>query len=142
MYSFLLPLLMAGGQDAAAAGGQQPSLIGSLLPFVAVILIFYFLIIRPQSKKRKETEKMISALKKGDRVVTIGGLCGTIQSVKETSVIIKADDNVKLEYLRSAISSVVTQAKEEKSKEIEDNSKSENSESEKEKTERPNESGE
>jgi len=131
MYTFLLPLLMAGGQEAAAAGGQQPSLIGSLLPFVAVILIFYFLIIRPQSKKRKETEKMLGALKKGDRIVTIGGLYGTIQSVKETSVIIKADDNVKLEFLRSAISSVVSVApvKEEKPKDsIEDNSEADKNE--------------
>jgi len=74
------------------------------------------LIIRPQNKKRKETEKMLGALKKGDKVVTIGGLYGTIQNVKETTVIIKVDDNVKLEFLRSAVSSIVqpSAAKEEK----------------------------
>ncbi|MCL2175113.1 MAG: preprotein translocase subunit YajC [Treponema sp.] len=130
MYTFLLPLLMAPPPEGAD-GAAGPGLISSLLPFVAVILIFYFLIIRPQSKKRKETEKMLSALKKGDRIVTIGGLYGTIQSVKDTSVIIKADDNVKLEFLRSAISSVVTvaPAKEEKSKDsIEDNSEADKNE--------------
>jgi len=74
----------------------------------------YFLMIRPQNKKRKEAEKMVAALKKGDKIVTIGGLYGTIQSVKETTVIIKADDNVKLEFLRSAVSSVITPGKEEK----------------------------
>ena len=108
MNTLMLPILMAAPPpDGAATGG---SLIGSLLPIVAIILIFYFLIIRPQSKKRKETEKMHAGLRKGDRIVTIGGLYGTIQSVKDTTVIIKADDNVKLEFMRSAISSVITQS--------------------------------
>jgi preprotein translocase subunit YajC len=114
MNTFILPLLMGApqgtGADGAAGGGNP---LMQLLPFVFIIAIFYFLIIRPQNKKRKETEKMLSALKKGDKVVTIGGLHGTIQSVKETTVILKADDNVKLEFLRSAISNVV-QPKEEK----------------------------
>jgi len=137
MNTFILPLLM-GAQQAVGPDGApvEPNLLGSLLPFAAIILIFYFLLIRPQSKKRKETEKMIAALKKGDKIVTIGGLYGTIQSVKETTVIIKADDNVKLEFLRSAISSVISQsaAKEEK---IED--KSEEEKEEEEKTETNNE---
>ena len=91
----------------------------SLLPFAAIIGIFYFLIIRPQNKKQKETQKMLSALKKGDKVVTIGGLHGTIQSVKETTVIIKVDDNVKMEFSRSAISGVQVAAKEEKEDKLE-----------------------
>jgi len=115
MFKFILPLLMGAPQGAGAEGAGGPaSLLTSLIPFAAIIAIFYFLIIRPQNKKRKETEKMLSAIKKGDKVVTIGGLHGTVQSVKETTVIIKADDNVKLEFLRSAISNVVTSAKEEK----------------------------
>jgi preprotein translocase subunit YajC len=113
MNTFVLPLLMvppaAAGTEASGAG-----LLTSFLPFILIIAIFYFLIIRPQSKKRKETEKMLSALKKGDKVVTIGGLHGIVQNVKDSTVIIKADDNVKLEFLRSAVSTVVTQSKEEK----------------------------
>ena len=138
MNTFILPLLMGAQQAAGDGQVQQPDLLGSLLPFAAIILIFYFLLIRPQSKKRKEAEKMIAALKKGDKVVTIGGLHGTIQSVKETTVIIKADDNVKLEFLRSAISSVVSQAaaKEEK---IEDKSEEKEEKEEEEKTENNNE---
>jgi preprotein translocase subunit YajC len=58
---------------------------------------------------------MLSALKKGDRIVTIGGIHGTIQSVKEQSVIVKVDDSVKIEFSRSAISTVEVAAKEEKS---------------------------
>jgi len=113
MYTFFLPLLMAPPPEGAAEAGAG-SIITSFLPFIAVILIFYFLIIRPQNKKRKETEKMLGALKKGDRIVTIGGVYGTIQAVKETTVIVKVDENVKLEFTRSAISTVLTPAKEEK----------------------------
>ena len=123
MNSFILPLLQA---DAMAGAEQGPNMLAQFLPFIAIILIFYLLIIRPQSKKRKETEKMLSALKKGDKVVTIGGLYGTIQSVKETTVILKVDDNVKLEFLRSAISNITlpsaaNESKEEKSEEAESN---------------------
>jgi preprotein translocase subunit YajC len=95
--------------------------IMSFLPFILIIGIFYFLIIRPQSKKRKDTERMISALKKGDKIVTIGGLYGTIQNLKESTVILKIDDNVKVEFLRSAISSVITPSREKEEK-IEDKS--------------------
>jgi len=124
MNSFILPLLMGAPQGAEGAPGNP---LMSFLPFIIIIGIFYFLIIRPQNKKRKETEKMLSALKKGDKVITIGGLHGTIQSVKETTVILKADDNVKLEFLRSAISNVVSVSKEDP-KEIEDNSGDTNNE--------------
>jgi preprotein translocase subunit YajC len=98
----------------AGAEGSAGSSLFSFLPLVAIIAIFYFLILRPQNKKQKETQKMLSALKKGDRVVTIGGVHGVIQSVKESTVIIKVDDNVKLEFNRSAVSSVSSQAREEK----------------------------
>ena len=109
MDKFILPLLMV---PPAGDGAAQGNPIMTFLPFIAIIGIFYFLIIRPQNKKRKETEKMLSALKKGDKVVTIGGLHGVVQSVRETTVLIKVDDNVKLEFLRSAVSSVVTASKE------------------------------
>ncbi|MDR1105226.1 MAG: preprotein translocase subunit YajC [Treponema sp.] len=103
-------LLMAAPQPAE--GGGPTSFITSLLPFAAIIAIFYFLIIRPQSRKQKETKRMLEALKKGDRIVTIGGIRGVIQSVRESTVILKVDDNVKIEFSRSAISSVESAAKE------------------------------
>ena len=118
MDTFFIPLLMAAppaGPEAAGPAG----FLTSIIPFAAIIGIFYFLIIRPQSKKRKETDKMQSSLKKGDRIVTIGGIYGTISNVRESTVIIKVDENVKMEFLRSAISSVITSGKEDKS--IEDN---------------------
>jgi preprotein translocase subunit YajC len=113
MNSFVWYLLMGAPQGAdGSSGGGNPLL--TFLPFIAIIAIFYFLIIRPQNKKQKETQKMLAALKKGDRIVTIGGIHGTIQNVKEQSVIVKVDDNVKLEFSRSAISTVEAVAKEEK----------------------------
>jgi len=100
---------------AAPAGGEGAgNPLISFLPLIAIVAIFYFLILRPQNKKQKETQKMLSALKKGDRVVTIGGIHGVIQSVKESTVIIKVDENTKLEFNRSAIANVSSQAKEEK----------------------------
>lgn len=116
MYSFVLPLLMGGAQQSGAEGGGGGGMSGimSFLPFVAIIAIFYFLIIRPQNKKQKETQKMLSALKKGDKIVTIGGIHGTIQTVKEHTVIVKVDDGIKIEFSRSAISSVENVSKEDK----------------------------
>ena len=120
MKSFILPLLMAGQQ---AGGGSAPSGplggVVNFLPFVAIIAIFYFLIIRPQSKKQKETQKMLSALKKGDKIVTIGGVYGVINSVKDKTVIVKVDDNTKIEFSRSAISGIIDAASEDKTEKIE-----------------------
>jgi preprotein translocase subunit YajC len=131
MNSFILPLLMGMPQGGDAAGGA--GLFTSMIPFALIIGIFYFLIIRPQSKKRKETESMLKAIRKGDRVVTIGGMHGTVTNVRETTVIIKVDDSTKLEFSRSAISSVQAPAvreeredKEEKSEEKEETSEAEN----------------
>lgn len=119
MYSFLSFLLLGGGQVPAGEGAEQVDPMAwfyNLLPLIAIIGIFYFLIIRPQSKKQKETKKMLEALKKGDKIVTIGGIHGVIQTVRESSVIVKVDESTKLEFARSAISSVITQAKEEEKK--------------------------
>lgn len=76
-----------------------------------VFFIFYFFMIRPQKKEQKKTEAMIAALKKGDKVVTIGGIHGTVTSAKEKTVVIKVDDNCKIEMKRSAIATVVQSGK-------------------------------
>ena len=98
-----IPFLQTGTAGSASSSG---SLIGSLLPFLLIIVIFYLFLIRPQNKKQKETQKMLDALKKGDKVITIGGIHGTVSSVKENTVIVKVDDDCKLEFNRTAISSV------------------------------------
>ena len=110
---FFIPLLQSS--PAAGATGSQ-SMLMSVLPFVLIIAIFYFFIIRPQNKKQKETQKMIDALKKGDKVVTIGGIHGVVSATKEKTVIVKVDDGVKMEFNRSAISGVVVEGKAEPEK--------------------------
>lgn len=95
---------------------EQVSMTPTLIMFALIFVIFYFFIIRPQNKKQKETEKMIASLKKGDKIITIGGIHGTVAATKEQTVIIKVDDNTKIEFNRTAISSVIVDkpAKEEK----------------------------
>ncbi len=90
-----------------AGGGGAESMLPTLFTFGAVFAIFYFLIIRPQNKKQKETQRMLGTLKKGDKVQTIGGIRGVVVSVKEDSIVVKVDDNAKLEFVRSAISGII-----------------------------------
>ena len=86
--SSFIPFLQAATGSAGSASTSS-SLIGTLIPFLLIAVIFYFFLIRPQNKKQKETEKMLNALKKGDKVITIGGIHGTVSSVKEKKVISK-----------------------------------------------------
>ena len=134
MNSFLQSLAPAFRLMAAPPSDPNaaPNPIMTFLPLIAIIGIFYFLIIRPQSKKQKDTQKMLSALKKGDKVVTIGGIHGVIQTVRESSVIIKVDENTKLEFSRSAVSSIVSPGKEEKEDKKSDESEGDNKEDKKE----------
>ena len=91
-----------------AAGG---SMSATLITFVLIILIFYFLIIRPQKKRDKEAKAMIDAMKKGDKVVTIGGIHGTIVAVRDQTVVVKVDDSARIEFSKSAISTVSSKDK-------------------------------
>jgi preprotein translocase subunit YajC len=91
---------------------SQGSIWMPIITFGLVFVIFYFFIIRPQNKKQKDTEKMISAVKKGDKVVTIGGVHGEVTSTKEKTVIVKVDENCKIEFSRSAIATVEIDEKE------------------------------
>jgi preprotein translocase subunit YajC len=86
-------------------GGASP--LSMLFPIIGMLLIFYFLLIRPQQKRQKETQKMIGALKTGDRVVTSSGIFATVAGIKDNTFILKIADNVKVEVLKSAVTSVV-----------------------------------
>lgn len=94
---------------ATAGGTGAPGV--SQFPLLFVILatfaIFYFILIRPQQRKQKELQKTIEALKKGDRVMTNGGIFGTVSGFKENILILKIAENVKIEVLKNAIASVV-----------------------------------
>ena len=112
-----LPTMMAAPGADPAAGSA--SIVPTLITFGLVFVIFYFLIIRPQNKKQKETKKMLESLKKGDKVVSIGGIRGTIQTIKDDTVVVKVDTNTKMTFSRSAISNVVEQSRPSKKAESE-----------------------
>jgi preprotein translocase subunit YajC len=84
--------------------------IGSFVPIILIVGVFYFLVIAPANKQRRETEAMLSALKKGDYVLTSGGIYGTVQSIEEKEVQLRIAENVKVKVSRSAITGVVTKA--------------------------------
>ena len=96
----------------AADPASSASMMTTLITFVLIILIFYFLIIRPQKKRDKEAKAMIDAMQKGDKVVTIGGIHGTVVTVKEKTVVIKVDDAARIEFSKSAISTVTSRTAE------------------------------
>lgn len=83
----------------------------TLIPLILMFVLFYFLLIRPQQKRQKAVQQMQSDLKKGDKIVTIGGLHGFIDSIDENKVVIKCGDGSRLTYERSAIREVTESAK-------------------------------
>ena len=110
MYSLILALGSTATSDTAAATGG--SMWTTFITFGVIILIFYFLIIRPQRKRDKEAKDMLAAIKKGDKVVTIGGIRGTVAVVKDNTVILKVDDNTRIEFSKGAISQILNKKEE------------------------------
>jgi preprotein translocase subunit YajC len=88
-------------------GGGGGSMYSTIIMFGAIFLIFYFMIIRPQQKRAKDREKLLSNMQKGDKVITSAGLHGTIVHIDEKTVLLQVSDNVKLKYERSAIATII-----------------------------------
>ncbi len=82
---------------------QSANPLISFLPLILIFVVFYFLLIKPQQKQKKEHEGMLKALAKNDEVVTSGGIHGTVINVKDTSVVLRIDDNTKVEVEKYAI---------------------------------------
>lgn len=102
----------SGGQGEPS-GGPAAFLI-QMLPLILIFVIFYFLLIRPQQKKQKELKRLLGDLKKGDKVITTGGMYGTIEYLSQSTVTLRvAPDNVKIKMSRSAIAGVRSAAEEE-----------------------------
>jgi preprotein translocase subunit YajC len=99
-----LLLAMAPPPDGSGGGG---GLISTLIMFGAIFAIFYFMIIRPQQKRAKEREKLLSAIQKGDKVILTSGLYGTVAGLEEKTCLIDVGNNVKMKFDRSAVSSVI-----------------------------------
>jgi len=94
--------------QAILAQAQEPQPVNPLFQFLPFILLFagmYFLLIRPQQKKQKEHQQMITQLKPGDKVITAGGLCGTITHVKKDRFQLKVDDSTRVDVLKTSVQS-------------------------------------
>jgi len=89
---------------------QQGSLFMSLIPFVLMFAIFYFLLIRPQQKRQKARNMMLANIKKGDKVVTVGGMHGKVVELTDDKAVLLVNDSTKLTFNRSAIDTVVASA--------------------------------
>jgi preprotein translocase subunit YajC len=114
MFNFLTDAAATGG-NAGGAGG-----FGMIIMLVVMVAVFYFLMIRPENKRKKEAEQMRSAVKVGDEIVTIGGICGTVVHVKDDKFVIETGaDQVRVEFAKWALSaneSAAARAKEEAQK--------------------------
>lgn len=105
-------LLALAAPPGGGTGGQSsaPSYL-QFVPFLLLILVFYFLLIRPQQRKAKEHDKLLKAIKKGDRIVTSSGIIATVVNVQEKTISIRSADT-KLEILKSAVSEITERANE------------------------------
>ncbi len=105
-FAFAQEVTSGAAENGAEATGGSP--FGMLPLFVGMFAILYFLMIRPNQKREKERKEMLSSLSKGDRVVTNGGLCGTVVGLTEQSAVLRVSEDppIKMEFIRSAISRV------------------------------------
>ncbi|HEY6953357.1 MAG TPA: preprotein translocase subunit YajC [Bacteroidota bacterium] len=102
MLSQLLLFMAPAGQDGGGAG-----IVGNVVLFGSIILIFYFMIIRPQQKRAKERQQMIDSMKKGDKIVTAGGIHGTIVGIEDKTLLVQIADNVKVKVDRSSVGNIL-----------------------------------
>lgn len=100
------------GQPGGGGGAGQANWLTTLMPLAVIFAIFYFLMIRPQQKQQKKHRDMIAALKKGDRVVTRGGVLGTVYGIADNIITLEVCENVRLKFTREAISGVQNSASE------------------------------
>ncbi len=115
MFSLAVAFAQETGEAAAQTGQQSP--FGSMLPLIAVMgAIMYFFMIRPNQKKEKERREMLAAIHKGDRVMTSGGMFGTIIGIKEKTIVLRIgeDPGIKVEFLRGAVSNIIRDDDEDK----------------------------
>ena len=98
-------ILLMGQPNQAEGTGLMPNII----LFGSIILIFYFMIIRPQQKRTKERQKLIDSMKKGDKVITSGGMYGTIAGLDEKTVLVQIADNVKVKLDRNSIANIISE---------------------------------
>ncbi len=102
----------AWAMGAPGGEGGSPDVFASFLPLIIIFAIFYFLLIRPQQKKSKEHKEMLASIKKGDKVITNGGIYGLVEAVGEKTVTIKIAENIKVKFGKGYIATIRTSAEE------------------------------
>lgn len=98
--------LIGMAQQGDGGGGM----FSTIIMFALIIVIFYFMILRPQQKRQKEREALLSSMKKGDKVITVGGIHGTIVGMEDKTVLVQIAENVKVKYEKSSIASITRSA--------------------------------
>lgn len=88
-------------------GGSQGNPLAAFLPLILLVVIFYFMLIRPQQKRAKEHRAMLDAVKAGDEVVTVGGMRGVVAAITDDTVVLRVADNVKITFNKSAIAGTI-----------------------------------
>lgn len=101
---------LSAQESANAMAGTAAIVQGFIIPLVLMLAVFYFLLIRPQQKRQKARNAMLNSLKKGDKVVTIGGLHGTIVELTDDTVVLRVNDVTKMTFDRTAINAVIKPA--------------------------------
>jgi len=101
---------LAQAQSAAPQPGPTSGIGSFFIPLIFIFIIMYFVMIRPQKKRQQQQQQLISSLKTGDRVVTNAGIHGLISNVKESTVLVKVADNVKIEMEKSAVATVLKES--------------------------------
>ena len=123
MWNLILAQAQEAAQQTATNAGAEQTATGTANPFsnmlfllVAMVAIMYFLMIRPNQKREKQRREMLAALAKGDKVVTSGGICGSVVGLSEKTVVLRISDDpaVKVEFLRGAISQVTSRSGQDK----------------------------
>ncbi len=107
MMMFIATLAMAA-PPGGSGGAQQGNWLTTLLPLAVIFAIFYFLMIRPQQKQQKKHREMLEAVKKGDRVVTRGGIHGIVHGIADNVLTVEIADNVRVKMNREAVAAIVT----------------------------------
>ncbi len=103
----LLSLIFLQCAPPAGGSGDAMGSLMSFLPFILIIAVFYFLIIRPQQKRQKERQKLLDSVKKGDKVITAAGIHGVVEGIEDKTVLVKISENVKVKMEKSSIATII-----------------------------------
>lgn len=116
-------LIMSSCAPPGSGGESSGSAIASFIPFILIFVLFYFLILRPQQKQNRQRQEMLKNVKRGDRVLSSGGIYGKVVNVNENDLTVEIAKGINVQMTRSGISSIVNQEKDSSNKKVENGNK-------------------